>query len=115
MTTRRHHSLFVAILLAAGLLGACATFGGTTSIAEVQSNPGHYVDRTVNVTGVVTSSWGIPLVPYRIYRVSDGGAEIMVLSDGRRTPTYHGAGCTVRLARLAMCWRDTSSTSPSSE
>ena len=33
---------------------------------------------------------------------------------GRRRPMYHGAGCTVTLARLAMCWRETSSTSPSS-
>ncbi|MGE0460444.1 MAG: hypothetical protein AB7Q16_03670 [Vicinamibacterales bacterium] len=93
--TRRHRLLFAAILLAAGLSGACATLGGTTSISEVQANPGHYVDRTVNVTGVVTSSWGLPLVPYRMYRVRDGSAEILVLSDGRRTPTK-GARVRVR-------------------
>jgi hypothetical protein len=87
MTTRRHTSLLFAVLFAASLAGACASFGGTPSIAEVQSNPGHYVDRTVTVTGVVTTSWGIPLVPYRMYRVSDGAAEILVLSDGRRSPT----------------------------
>ena len=29
-------------------------------------------------------------------------------------PRYHGAGCTSRLERFAMCCRDTSSTSPSS-
>src|SRR5688572_5239467 len=28
---------------------------------------------------------------------------------------YHGAGCTTSAARFAMCWRDTSSTSASSE
>jgi len=95
MTIRRHTPLLFAMLLAASLAGACASLGGATSIAEVQSNPGHYVDRTVNVTGVVTSSWGIPLVPYRMYRVSDGGAEILVLSDGRRTPT-RGARVRVR-------------------
>ena len=95
MTTRRHASLLAAVLLAAGLSGACASLGGATSIAEVQANPGHFVDRTVNVTGVVTSSWSIPLVPYRMYRVSDGGAEILVLSDGRRTPTK-GARVRVR-------------------
>ncbi|MCC7035471.1 MAG: hypothetical protein IT179_21840 [Acidobacteria bacterium] len=95
MTTPRHTALLAAILFAAGLSGACATFGGTTAISDVQSNPGHYVDRTVNVTGVVTSSWGIPLVPYRMYRVRDGSAEILVLSDGRRTPTK-GARVRVR-------------------
>ena len=85
--SNRHQSLLFAVLLAAGLSGACASFGGSPSISEVQSNPGHYVDRTVTVTGVVTTAWGIPLVPYRMYRVSDGAAEILVLSDGRRTPS----------------------------
>jgi hypothetical protein len=94
MTTRRHASLLFAVLFAAGLSGACASFGAH-SISEVQSNPSHYVDRTVTVTGVVTTSWGIPLVPYRMYRVSDGAAEILVLSDGRRTPTK-GARVRVR-------------------
>lgn len=67
-------------------LGACASMG-ERSISEVQANPGRFTDRTVTVTGVVTTAWGLPLVPYRLYRVSDGSAEILVLSDNRRMPT----------------------------
>jgi hypothetical protein len=75
-------------------LGACASMG-SPSIEEVQSNPGRYTDRTVTVTGTVTSAWGIPLVPFKMYRVSDGNAEILVLSDGNRTPS-RGARVRVR-------------------
>jgi hypothetical protein len=92
--TLRHR---VPVLLALPLiltLGACASMG-SPSIEEVQSNPGRYNDRTVTVTGTVTSAWGIPLVPYKMYRVSDGTAEILVLSDGNRTPT-RGARVRVR-------------------
>jgi ABC-type Fe3+-hydroxamate transport system substrate-binding protein len=87
----------VPLLLALPLiltLGACASMG-SPSIEEVQSNPGRYTDRTVTVTGTVTSAWGIPLVPYRMYRVSDGNAEILVLSNGDRTPS-RGARVRVR-------------------
>jgi hypothetical protein len=34
----------------------------------------------VSVTGVVTSSWGIPLVPFQLYNIDDGSGEITVLS-----------------------------------
>jgi ABC-type Fe3+-hydroxamate transport system substrate-binding protein len=86
MTRPGSTSLLFALLLAAGLAGACASMG-SASISEVRSNPSHFENRTVTVTGVVTTSWGIPLVPYRMYRVSDGQSDILVVSDGRRTPT----------------------------
>lgn len=75
-------------------LAACASLG-SPSIQEVQSNPGRFTDRTVTVTGTVTTSWGVPLVPFKMYRVSDGQAEILVLSDGSRTPS-RGARVRVR-------------------
>jgi hypothetical protein len=93
MTHRNRTPTLLVALFSVALLGACAL--RSPSISEVQSNPGHYVDRTVTVTGVVTSSWGIPLVPYKMYRVGDGSAEILVISDGRRTPT-RGARVRVR-------------------
>lgn len=83
MTGPRSTSLLV-LLLAAGLSGACAS---SASITQVRTNPSHYEDRTVTVTGVVTSAWGVPLVPLRMYRVSDGQSDILVVSDGPRTPT----------------------------
>ena len=41
----------------------------------------------VAVDGVVTSSWGMPLVPYKFYKVDDGTGEVTVLSQSGRTPT----------------------------
>ena len=38
----------------------------------MKTNPGKFHDKTVTVEGVVTTSFGIPLVPFKIYRVSDG-------------------------------------------
>jgi hypothetical protein len=57
------------------------------SISEVQTNPGKFHDKTVTVEGVVTTSFGIPLVPFKVFRVSDGTAEMLVISDDSRTPT----------------------------
>jgi len=75
-------------------LGACAS-AGSPSIEQVQANPGRYANRTVTVSGTVTTAWGIPLVPYKMYRVKDGNAEIVVLSNGNRTPS-RGARVRVR-------------------
>jgi len=34
----------------------------------------------------VTSSWGLPLVPFRVYKVNDGTGEVTVISQNIRTP-----------------------------
>ena len=77
--------IFGLIIAAAALTGACASMG-ERSISEVQTNPGKFHDKTVTVEGVVTTSWGIPLVPFKVYRVSDGSAEMLVISDDGRIP-----------------------------
>ena len=59
------------MIAAAALSGACASMG-SRSISEVKTNPGKFHDKTVTVEGVVTTSFGIPLVPFKVYRVSDG-------------------------------------------
>ena len=41
---------------------------------------------TVSVTGVVTSRFGVPLVPFQMYKVDDGSGEITVLSRSGRAP-----------------------------
>jgi hypothetical protein len=56
-------------------------------VAELKYNPGRYQDRTVAVTGVVTSSWGLPLMPFKLYKVDDGTGELTVLAQGGRTPS----------------------------
>jgi hypothetical protein len=70
-------------LAAAFLTTACAS---GASIRQVKANPGRYVERSVTVTGTVTSSWGVPLVPLKMFQVNDGTDEILVLTDERRVP-----------------------------
>ena len=74
----------VLVTLAALTAGACAL--RSPSIADVQYNPGRYYNRSVSVEGVVTSSWGVPLVPLKVYKVGDSSGEITVVSDGSRVP-----------------------------
>src|ERR1700738_2456415 len=73
-------------LSSAALTSACALSLPKPDIADIRNHPGRYQDRTVAVNGVVTSSWGLPLVPFRFYKVDDGTGEVTVLSDGRRMP-----------------------------
>lgn len=72
-------------LSTAALLSGCASMS-SPKIADVQRNAGHYADRTVTIEGTVTNSWGVPLVPFKLYKVDDGTGEITVLSRGSRTP-----------------------------
>jgi hypothetical protein len=85
--------LLLIFALAAGTT-ACAL--RNPQISELHRDPGRYQDRTIAINGVVTSSWGVPLVPFRFYRVDDGTGEVTVLSQGAgRTPT-RGARVRVR-------------------
>ena len=88
------HPLFAAAALVIALTSGCALSLGRASIADINQHPGRYHDRSVNIDGVVTSSWGLPLVPFRFYRVDDGTGEVTVLSQGSRTP---GRGERVRV------------------
>ena len=77
------HTLAIVILTALVAAG-CAARG--VRIAELKDQPTRYATKSVSVTGVVTSSWGIPLVPFQLYNVDDGSGEITVLSRNGRTP-----------------------------
>src|SRR4026209_698198 len=77
--------LFVVTALV-GISSACALSLRNPDIAELQRHPGRYNDRTVSVSGVVTSSWGVPLVPFRMYKIDDGTGEVTVLSQSSRMP-----------------------------
>jgi hypothetical protein len=79
----------VSSIAAAGLaltLGGCALSLRNPDVSELQRHPGRYQDRTVSVSGVVTNSWGVPLVPFRFYKVDDGTGEVTVLSQSSRMP-----------------------------
>ena len=75
--------LFVA-LLSALVISGCAARG--VRVADIQNRPDKWDNKTVSVNGVVTTSWGIPLVPFQLYKVDDGTGEITVLSRGGRAP-----------------------------
>jgi uncharacterized protein YceK len=77
----------VAPLAVVLMLSGCALIVRTPSVAELKYNPGRYENKTVAVTGVVTSSWGLPLVPFRLYKIDDGTGELTVVAQGGRTPT----------------------------
>ena len=79
-----HYSLLCLWLVS---LTACAHAMGSARIADLRDNPGRYQHHDVSINGVVTSSFSIPLVPYKLYRVDDGTGEVTVLSQNNRTPT----------------------------
>ena len=97
---RTAHTKLIALALAAGLVSACAA--RSADIGEVKMNPGRYVDKTVSVEGVVTESWGLPLVPYKLYKVDDGTSVSIELKQG--TPLKG----TVRWTRVRLnaTWRE---------
>jgi len=73
---------------------ACALSLRNPNISDLQRHPGRYQDRTVSISGVVTSSWGVPLVPFKLYKVDDGTGEVTVISQSLRLP---GRGERVRV------------------
>jgi hypothetical protein len=79
-----HHARLA--LIAALALAAAGCAVRSPSIADLQHNPGRYYDKTVSVEGTVTSSWNIPLVPLKIYRLGDPSGEITVVSNEGRVP-----------------------------
>lgn len=85
----------VALLTAAlAFTGACA-LTSHPKIADIKYNPGRYQNHSVTVDGVVTSSWGIPMMPLKLYKVDDGTGEMTVVAQNGRVPTK-GARVRVR-------------------
>jgi hypothetical protein len=88
----RFSRLALVVALAATAAG-CAL--RAPHISDLRTNPGHYQGRSVRIDGVVTSSWGVSVLPLRYYRVSDGTGELIVLSRGVETPA-RGARVSVK-------------------
>ena len=77
----------ITALVIALTISGCALTARRTSVADLKYNPGRYEDKTVSIEGVVTSAWGVPLLPYKLYKVDDGTGEVTVVSRNSRTPT----------------------------
>jgi hypothetical protein len=76
---------FAMLVAGAAIATGCAV--RRPSVAELKYNPGRYQDRLVAIDGTVTSSWGTPLVPFRLYKVDDGTGEVTVVAQHGRVPT----------------------------
>jgi hypothetical protein len=83
----RSISRLIAPLALVAMLSGCALTTSHPSVAELKYNPGRYQNHTVSIDGVVTSSWGVPLMPFKLYKVDDGTGEMTVLAQGGRVPT----------------------------
>ena len=75
------------VLVAFLLVSAAGCAARARSVADIRNDPGQFDNRQVEVTGRVTSAWSVPLVPYGLYKIDDGSAEITVLSQQRGTPS----------------------------
>jgi hypothetical protein len=74
-----------AVLLASVVLTSCAA--RSVSINELKADPGRYQNKSVSVTGTVTTAFGASIVPVGMYTIQDGTGEINVLARERGTPT----------------------------
>ena len=86
-----------------GFTSACALSLRNPDIAELQRHPGRYQDRTVSISGVVTSSWGVPMVPFRLYKVDDGTGEVTVVSQSTRMPARGNASASKAVWTTSRC------------
>lgn len=82
------------VLVATVLLTACAA--RSVKIADLKVDPGRYDDKAVSINGVVTNSWGLPLLPFHFYSIEDGTGEITVLSRSTSAVPAKGARIQVR-------------------
>ena len=78
---------FAAVGTLAISLSGCALGVRNARVADLKYNPGRYYDKTVSIDGVVTSAWGIPLMPFKLYKVDDGTGEVTVIAQDGRTPS----------------------------
>jgi hypothetical protein len=76
--------VLVVAVVSAVLTAGCAAHG--VSIAQLKDRPDKFDRKTISVEGVVTRSWGIPLVPVQLYSIDDGSGELTVLSKSGRSP-----------------------------
>jgi len=75
----------VLALCGALLISGCAA--RSVHVAQLKDQPTRYYNKSVSVNGVVTRSWGLPLVPFQFYSVDDGTGQITVIGHSGRVPS----------------------------
>ncbi len=73
-----------AALVAGAALTGCAT---SATIQQIRTDPGRYQNKSVSVSGTVSSSVGSPLLPVQFYTLSDGTGDINVFARSTNTPS----------------------------
>jgi hypothetical protein len=97
MLMTKHLPRLALVAAMSALVSGCALGLGNPKISELKSNPGRYYDRTVNIDGVVTESWGMSPLPFRMYKVDDGTGEVTVLANNSsRMPPSRGSRVHVK-------------------
>jgi hypothetical protein len=96
MLMTKHLSRLAVVAAISALVSGCALGLGNPNISELKSNPGRYYDRTVNIDGVVTDSWGMSPLPFRMYKVDDGTGEVTVLANNSRRMPSRGSRVHVK-------------------
>jgi len=86
----------VLVLSLVSVMSACSLSLRNPSVAELRQHPGRYQDHTVSIEGTVTDAWGLPLVPFKLYKVDDGTGEVTVLSQSSRVVPTRGAHVRVK-------------------
>jgi hypothetical protein len=76
------------VAFGAALAVGCAS---GASIDQLKTNPGRYIDQNVTVSGTVTSAWGVPFVPLKVYQIEDGTGEMTIVSDNDQRVPSRGA------------------------
>lgn len=82
------------VVTLAAFSSACAMSLRHPHVSDLRDNPGRYQNHSISIDGIVTTSWGLPLLPVRLYKVDDGTGEVTVVSRGSRLPT---SGARVRV------------------
>jgi RecJ-like exonuclease len=79
--TAKKISYFITVFTLGLLLVACER----TKISDITADPGHFMNKEVNVAGQVTQSIGF--LGKGIYQVDDGTGRMWVLANGRGVPS----------------------------
>jgi hypothetical protein len=79
--TPRKIAYITGVVMLGMLLVACER----TSIGDITADPGHFMNKDVNVAGQVTQSIGF--MGKGIYQIDDGTGRLWVLANGRGVPS----------------------------
>ena len=79
--TAKRISYFLTVLVMGFALVACER----TKIGNITADPGHFMNKEVNVAGEVTQSIGF--MGKGIYQIDDGTGRLWVLANGRGVPS----------------------------